>query len=100
MQRSDIIRAMTSDQCEFIAQRLAKLLTATFQRSQMVSKGEMTLDQANEQNTEYVERQRAEMTMEEFDEFFSGIGRLNYMANKEMSELGRPVPGNDPQNPN
>jgi hypothetical protein len=71
---------MTSDQREFVAQRLAKLLAENLQYNQLVSNGEMTLDQANEQNAEYVERQRAEMTQEEFVEFFNAIGKLNYMA--------------------
>lgn len=66
----------------------------------MVTKGEMTEAQAREENQEAVMRARVELSTEEFEEFARRIGLGLHRYEKELSELGRPIPGNDPQKPN
>ncbi len=39
------------------------------------------------------------MTTEEFQLFMDGVGRLSYLGSSELSELGDPLPGNDPKKP-
>ena len=88
---------MTHDE---IAQRLAKLVAETTKATERISRGEISLAEANEEHSEYVDRQRAEMTTEEFQLFTDGVGRLSYLWSSELSKLGHPLPGNDPKKPN
>jgi hypothetical protein len=91
---------MTPDQQDAVAQRLAELVAAIKKTTELLTSGQMTLAQADEQIAEDMARCRMEMTYEEFRLLGEEIGKIAYLGEQHLSSLGFPIPGNDPQRPN
>ena len=62
--------------------------------------GEITEAQANLELEEMTLTAEMQMTPEEFEEFFRHVMVMDYAVEAQLSQDGRPVPGNDPKRPN
>jgi hypothetical protein len=83
-----------------IAERVSLFVTALMARQHLVFKGEMTATEEKEGYEDAISRLRIELTDQELEDFMNGVALEIHKRQTELSSLGRPIPGNDPQKPN